>query len=473
MRIAVIDEGVIPEFKDELNIVEDLMINSDHLVINRSDYVRVMTDHGLNVCKIVKMYAKEAEIISIRIFSSLEMKTNIEALVSAFKYCLDNKIPIIHLSGGTVNLIDDYLLRGIIKEIIKNNQIIVAAHSNKKGLSFPALYPCVFSVRCEELFGAYNGSKNRWGYSFLMPSRHKININENLNYVTQIANSYAAPVLTANIYNIINSNQYDKDISILRDLGITHHIFLCELPSFLDDVTIINLSNEVVLEEVVQFKIKSIYYDTTFKENSGDFIFIPHKNTKTNIRKLKEFINALSVNDKRTRVFYLGIKDSYIESIMSCHPFEFWVLPDNEVYPISASNANLNDCAIIYFQGKKEVIFYIMAQLRDAFLKNGFNCFAFSDYLEATLCDIYYFNDLASSIRRQQLEHVFEPDVELVYAKDEFYRQTENSMLIEVAKVSNKIKLLISTGNIKEEVYMHDSRDIKDLFTKIINMDKN
>ena len=146
---------------------------------------------------------------------------------------LDKRIPIIHLSGGTVNLSDDYRLKNIIKKIINNNQIIVTAHSNNKGLSFPAAYLGVFfSARAGELFNSYNNVRDRWGYSFLMPSKHRININKNLNYVTQIANSYAAPALTANIHNIIKSNNSSKSATILNELGVTNNMFLCEHPIF-------------------------------------------------------------------------------------------------------------------------------------------------------------------------------------------------------------------------------------------------
>lgn len=466
MKIAVIDEGVIHELKDELNIIEDLMVNSENSVVNRPDDIHVITDHGLNVCKIINMYAKEAEIISIRIFSSLEMKANIEALIAAFKYCLENSISIIHLSGGTVNLFDDYLLRDVIKSIINNNQIIVAAHSNNKGLSFPAIYPGVFSARADELFDSFHDIKDRWGYSFTMPSKHRININENLNYVTQIANSYAAPVLTAKIFNILNSKNRNK--MILSELGITNNIFLCEMPCFLDNVTIINLDSKVILEDVLPFKVRNIYDDILFEVDGRDYIFIPHKNKESNIKKLKEFLNVLPEEDNRIRIFYLGISHSDIESIMACYPWEFWLLPDNEVYPICASNADLNDCATIYFEGSKESVYYIMAKLRDIFLEDGFNCFAISDYLEATLYGIYYFNNLANSIRRQQLEYVLEPDVELVYSKDRLYIETKNSMLIEVMRDRDKIKLSISEGKNKEEIDIFGEEDFEKLFSRII-----
>ncbi len=471
MKIAVIDEGVISEFKDELNIIEDLIVNDKNLVVNRSDDIPAITDHGFNVCKIINMYAPEAEIISIRIFSTLEMKTSIEALIAAFEYCLDKRIPIIHLSGGTINLSDDYLLRDVIKKIINNNQIIVAAHSNNKGLSFPAAYLGVFSARADELFNYYNNVRDKWGYSFLMPSKHRININKNFNYITKIANSYAAPVLTANIHNIIKSNNSNKSATILNELGVTNNMFLCEHPIFFEKVTIINLDSKVILEEALSFEVRNIYDDIIFEVDSEDYIFIPHDNKEINIKKFREFLTTLLVSVNRIRVFYLGIIEGDIESIMACYPFEFWLLPVDDTYPISISDIDLSHCSTIYFQGNKEIAYYIMAQLRDIFLEDGFNCLAISDYLEATLYGIYYFKNLTNSIRRQQLEYVLEPEVELVFSKDRSYREIENSMLIEVKKERDKIKLMISVENTKEEVDIYGEEDIKKLFTRIINME--
>ena len=471
MKIAVIDEGVMPVFKDELNIVEDLMVNNEYSVVNRSEENQIITDHGYNVCKIINIYTQEVEIISIRIFNTLEMKTSIEALIAAFQYCLDKRVPIIHLSGGTINLFDDYLLRDVIKNIVSNNQIIVAAHSNNKGLSFPAFYPGVFSARAYELSNSYDDVKNRWGYSLTSISKHKININENLNYVTQIANSYAAPVLTANIYNNIKSNG-DKNIKrILSNIGIDNNVFLCELPYFLDKVTIINFCSEVILEEILSFEVRNIYDDIVFTLDSEDYIFIPHNNKENNTKKLREFLNLLPVNHNRIRIFYVGVVDSSIESIMTSYPFEFWLLPSDDVYPICASTTDLNDCGTIYFKGKKELVYSIMTKLRDDFLEDGFNCFAISDYLEAVLYDIYYFENLTNSVRRQQLEYVLEPDVELVYTKTEEYIETENSMLIECMKEEDIVKLIIRSKKIKEEIYIWEKEDINKLFQKIINIE--
>lgn len=122
MKIVVIDDGILPVFRKELNIIEDIVVSGGNLVINKSDEIPISTDHGFNACKIINEYAPEAELISIRIFNPNEMNADIKDLITAFKYCLDNSIPIIHFSGGSVNLKDDYLLRDIIKDIINNGQ---------------------------------------------------------------------------------------------------------------------------------------------------------------------------------------------------------------------------------------------------------------------------------------------------------------------------------------------------------------
>lgn len=470
MKIAVIDEGVMSAFKDEVNIREDLMVNNEYSVVNRPDDVDIITDHGYNVCKIINMHAPEAEIISIRIFNTSEMKTNIENLMAAFNYCLEKRISIIHLSGGTTNLFDDYLLRDVIKKIINNNQIIVAAHSNNKGLSFPALYPGVFSARADELYSSYHSIEDKWGYSFLMPSKHEININKKFDYITQIANSYAAPALTAKIYNIIDTNNDNNIGRVLGNLGINNNVFLCELPCFLDNVTIVNLDNKVIIEEVLPFEVRNIYDDIKYDVDSKDYIFIPHNNKEVNIEKFKEFFNILPANTDRIRIFYLGIINNDIEAIISCYSFEFWVLPENEIYPINVSNFDLSDCGIIYFQGNKDAVYYIMARLRDILLEDGFNCLAISDCLEATLYGIYFFEDLSNSRRREQLEYVLEPDVELIFAENEIYRRVENSILIEVGKEWDRIRLLISGENTKEGMDIFGKEDFQELYRRITDI---
>lgn len=467
MKIAVIDEGVLPVFNKELNIIENLMVSSENLVINTSDDVLISTDHGFNVCKIINKYAPEAEIISIRISNSTEVNANIKALITAFKYCFDNNISIIHFSGGSVNLKDDYLLRDIIKDIINNDQIIIAAHSNSKGLSFPAVYPYVFSVRASELFNEYEDNLC-WGYNFVMPSKHRININEDINYITQSANSYAAPVLTAKIYNMLKFK--NNNSCILEGLGISDKIFLCEHPIFLEDVTIINIDNEIIVEEILPFKVRKIYSDIRFKADTRDYVFIPNKNKEYTIEKFSSFLELLPKKEDRIRIVYLGTIDKEIKEIITSYKFDFWFIPNDEIYPIDVPNTVLNNFATIYFQGNKEVVYYIMAGLRDAFLEDGYNCFSISNYIDATLYYIYYFKDIGKSYRRKQLEYILEPDVELVYSKDESFKEIEDSMTIEVTKDDDIIKLKISTLDMNEELNICGKVDFKILLDKIVDM---
>ena len=467
MKIAVIDGGIIPIFKDDLNIIEDLIVNDDNLVVQRRKDSLVITDHGFNVCKIINMYAPDAEIISIGIFNDIDMKTNIDALLSSFKYCLDKKIPIIHLSGGTINLFDDYRLRNVINDIINNNQIIVAAHSNNKSLSFPALYPGVFSVRANEL--VEDRGNNNWGYSFYMPSKHKIHVNEKLDYVTQIANSYAAPFLTAKIYNILKDKGYSRKSNLFRELDLIENIFICEFPTLLKDVIIVNFSDEIVIKDLLPFEVKDVYNDNEFEIYYGDYIFIPHDNNEKNIRKFKEFIIQIDTTNSNNRIFYLGTINRDIKSIMENYCCEFWLRPDENIYPIENFKEKFFNYGTIYFQGEKESVYRIMVKLNNIFLKDGFNSFPISDYNDAVLYNIYYFKNIESSIRRRQLEYVLEPDVELIYSKNKYMERESNSILINVLEEIDKTKLVIEDGDIKEEIYISCDRDIKNLFIKLIN----
>ncbi|HSH35208.1 hypothetical protein, partial [Schnuerera sp.] len=330
-----------------------------------------------------------------------------------------------------------------------------------------AAYPYVFSVRASELFNEYEDNLC-WGYNFVMPSNHRININEDINYITQSANSYAAPVLTAKIYNLLkfkNDNSY-----ILEKLGISDKIFLCEHPIFLEDVTIINIDNEIIVEEILPFKVRKIYSDIRFKADKTDYVFIPNKNKEYTIKKLSSFLELLPKKEDRIRILYLGTIDKEIKEIITSYKFDFWFIPNDEIYPIDVPNTVLNDFATIYFQGNKEVVYYIMTGLRDAFLKDDYNCFSISNYIDSTLYYIYYFKDIAKSYRRKQLEYVLEPDVELVYSKDESFKEIEDSMTIEVTKDDDIIKLKISTLDMNEELNICGKVDFKILLDRIVDM---
>lgn len=79
----------------------------------------------------------------------------------------------------------------------------------------------------------------------------------------------------------------------------------------------------------------------------------------------------LPKNHKEIRIFYLGTYNNEIKVMLARYKFEFWVLPGDDIYPIGTFHRELRDCGTIYFQGDRELVYYIMAGLRDAFLEDG------------------------------------------------------------------------------------------------------
>lgn len=65
---------------------------------------------------------------------------------------------------------------------------------------------------------------------------------------------------------------------------------------------------------------------------------------------------------------------------------------------------------------------------------------------------------------------MLEPDVELIYSKDESFKEVEDSMIIKVKKDNDGFKLFIQTLNIKKETELDEKIDFKVLFDYIVSI---
>ena len=74
MRLALIDDGVVPQVVPRLPARNDLCVLEDGTIRQRRQDEPVLTDHGTTSAQILHMYAPEAEICSLRIFSSPKLR---------------------------------------------------------------------------------------------------------------------------------------------------------------------------------------------------------------------------------------------------------------------------------------------------------------------------------------------------------------------------------------------------------------
>lgn len=92
---------------------------------------------------------KEGRKISIANICVLENDSShgmVSALLAALKWVEKHRIPIIHLSIGTCEIKDGNQLRPIVRDILNNGQLIVAAQSNNHRYTFPSNISGVVSV---------------------------------------------------------------------------------------------------------------------------------------------------------------------------------------------------------------------------------------------------------------------------------------------------------------------------------------
>jgi|GEM_PF-4992180 len=174
-----------------------------------------------------KMFLKHTtcscELFFINIWEDDEINTNINALLVALSWCLENDVTLINLSLGTTYMEDISELFSIINKLVEKNIIIVAAASNMNQLTFPASFDHVIGVK------ALDSKSGKIGFIYQETSLDLIEIScnvedevityKNQQYFLCVSNSLAAPVISAKICNYLNEgyNSIEKITMKLKE----------------------------------------------------------------------------------------------------------------------------------------------------------------------------------------------------------------------------------------------------------------
>lgn len=203
MRIAILDDGVNEGWLEADNIV-NLQVDKENKIIPRINYDKYEKNHGSLCAGIIKKYAPDCEIVSIKVLDDNRLGS-CRALLKAMDWCMENNIRLIHMSIGSTRYIDYEPLRKKTAQLISAHCIIVAACHNEKKYTLPACLSGVIGVKALKVWDNTEYRWNRYYYDdadVLAQSRHYIN-----GAYTSAANSYAAPFITAKICRLIENNQ--------------------------------------------------------------------------------------------------------------------------------------------------------------------------------------------------------------------------------------------------------------------------
>lgn len=213
VRVAIIDDGIGIGLYDIGNIARSIEITPNLTVINldKDNYTQFNTSHGTICAAIVKKYYTQAILTSVKVLSSKSRKGKKKQLVKAIQWCIDNEIQVANLSLGTIDYRDFELIKDVINKAYNKGLIIVAACSNKDIFTYPASCSNVIGVKSsndgnlkegEYIFNLYPLD----GIEITACSEHMLLKNGNESKLTRMCNSYAAPMITAEVCKIIDKH---------------------------------------------------------------------------------------------------------------------------------------------------------------------------------------------------------------------------------------------------------------------------
>jgi len=384
--IALLDDGIDVRQCPGFSIKYDLIVEKEGTIRPRRAGEAVVTHHGTTCAQIIHNYAPEAEFCSLGIFCKPELTTGLSQLLAALKWCLKMRIPLIHMSVGSTQICDDAPLRKIVAQILRQGQIIVAAHSNRRSrYTMPACYSGVLGVSADEdLTGPQFYVKDPLPDDVRIFASAKHDLSQypgNSSSVTApVSNSYAAPTITAEVHNILTrfNGQAISIPALIRRLAGRTVSALSMCPDFLEDV--------IVYDPAQAFE--NAYADfQTLGSFSDDESFLAALEHDPNSPALlvppvhlnRQFIASLFQRSKtRTGIAYAGIVPA---DLLQETPCLLW--SENTYHSFAAQLYKRpipREIPVMQIASHKKTALSLLCQLKKRFSMDGYGCVTISDF---------------------------------------------------------------------------------------------
>lgn len=209
IKVAIIDDGVGVGFYNICDVNKKIEITSDLLINTINEQKMEKCSHGTTCVAIINKYYNNANITSIKILDNISHRGKSSQLIKAIEWCIDNDIRVINLSIGTVDYNDFEKIRDVINKAHSKNIIMIAACHNSNIFTYPASCTNIIGIKCSKINKLNEGDYifNLYpldGIQITACSEHKL-IKANLELeITPRCNSYAAPMITAEVCKIVD-----------------------------------------------------------------------------------------------------------------------------------------------------------------------------------------------------------------------------------------------------------------------------
>jgi hypothetical protein len=319
LHIAVIDDGINEELYDLGELKHNIQITPDLLMCERVGYDSFMQSHGTTCAAIIKKYAPDAVLSSVKILN--DSYTGMAAqLIMALKWCAGNGIRLINLSLGTIDFKDFNTIKAAVDNVFQSGIIIVAACNNRDIYTCPASLPNVIGVKCD-ITGILK--EGEYFYNTFLPDGIEITAFATHNLIkssgevkaASLCNSYAAPLITAYVHNILKEKPYISFNEIEEQLN-EKSCDTYEEQIRCSQHTSENLKNEIDIPVILVYNyIEGSSYGIEsklcrlFREDGYNAIYICKEKYKEDI--CNGIVSIESCIKNKTNTFGEGFKEVY------------------------------------------------------------------------------------------------------------------------------------------------------------------
>lgn len=440
IKVAVIDNGVNEEklgckLKCQVCINQSGKIVSDNNNIKDTKFL-----HGTTCAAIIKKYFPNSEIYSLRILDK-RGKGGIEYFEPALKWCLEQDIKIVSLSLGTTHFRDKTVIRQLVNYCANQGMYIIAATSNGKYVSYPAVFSNVLSVATKN--NGYDDIKMKTilGLDVLAESEHELVI-EGRNVVAQKSNSYAAPFVTAQAGRLLGEGTSCSNIIELKhllgncrneDMEIIYRYFT---PDWICRAQVRN----------VRKRSKVPYYFDVVNENDNQYDTII-------VNELSDVENIVCL---KKHIVYLGVEsfEGEFEDRFFWSPFK-----RKQFIELCFSSVREIDIPIVLCEWNNAIDeIFLLTALREKFGEQGYNFYTISTEAESVLYDLEYIPN----------ECLLKKDKILKFLSCEIYYKQSDGILLGISNEGDsKRKKMPFSMDIEIEIEKFESTN------KILILDEN
>ena len=384
MRIAIIDDGINPYLYSELanSPIEIQFVDIEGRItpktVDEAIDPKVPLIHGTTTAAIIAKYSEDAEFIGLKIFHDQSMTANIKQLLAALNWCYKQKTPLVHMSIGSRAWVDYAPIRAIVAKMLKQRQVIVAAHSNIGEYTVPACIAGVYGVIADSSMqdNEYDITPIAANSRHIRASSaHSLSLPDGRVITTAISNSYAAPVITAKLHEHLTAHEPFS-------LPFVNYA----KPDYLSTAYIVNPHKKEILSEHFFFKcLGEVSSMEEIEDREDDVINLPQGEITNSTGE------PIWSEDNRQRLF--------------------------EAYEYRGSR---QECYVVNIYGNGIGALDFLCKLKKHFISEEYYCVGISDYAYSYLYGIEHIPSTTDKeIAIDYVHYLYNPDLIICFMENE------------------------------------------------------